>query len=79
MKNETKKPESIDLSRMTRVELEDEFIKLYTRCTLAEAKASLLLEEMRRTIQKRYGRSSEKGFPGQISLFDIINLNYSSP
>ena len=72
MKNETKKPESIDLSRMTRVELEDEFIKLYTRCTLAEAKASLLLEEIRRTIQKRYGRSSEKGFPGQISLFDII-------
>ena len=70
MKNATKKPECIDLSRMSRDELEDEFIKLYTRCSLAEAKTDRLLEEIRLAMQKRYGRSTEKDITGQLSLFD---------
>lgn len=70
MKNATKKPECIDLSRMSRAELEDEFIKLYTRCSLAEAKTDRLLEEIRLAMQKRYGRSTEKEIAGQLSLFD---------
>lgn len=78
MKNAAKKLESIDLSGMTRSELEDEFIKLYTRCSLAEAKADRFLEELRRAMQRRYGRSSEKGFPGQISLFDYYGIKNPS-
>ena len=77
MKNDVKKPESIDLSKMSRAELEDEFIKLYTRCSIAEAKADRFLEEMRLAMQKRYGRSSEKGFAGQLSLFDTVDNEHA--
>ena len=77
MKNDVKKPESIDLSKMSRAELEDEFIKLYTRCSIAEAKADRFLEEMRLAMQKRYGRSSEKGFAGQLSLFDPVDNEHA--
>ena len=66
----TKKDGRIDFSQMTRSELEDAYIKLYTRCSLAEAKADRLLEAIHLAMQKRHGRSSEKDFPGQLSLFD---------
>lgn len=39
MKKETEKIEQIDFSKLSRSELEDEFIKLYERCTVAEARA----------------------------------------
>ena len=77
MKNDVKMPESIDLSKMSRTELEDEFIKLYPRCSLAEARADRFLEEIRLAMQKRYGRSSEKGFTGQLSLFDTLDCGHS--
>ncbi len=73
MKNDAKKPSRIDLSSMSRTELEDEFIKLYTRCSIAEARADRFLEQIRLSMQRKYGRSSEKDFAGQLSIFDFID------
>lgn len=72
MNKDVKKPRVVDLSGMSRTELEDEYIKLYTRCTIAEAKADRFLEEIRRSRAKRYGSSSEKNFAGQLTIFDLL-------
>lgn len=74
-----KKPESIDLSKMSRSELEDEFIKLYTRCSLAEAKVDRFLEELRLGMSRRYGRSSEKDILGQLSFSDLMKSTDKEP
>ena len=78
MKKETEKIEQIDLSKLSRSELEDEFIKLYERCTAAEARAEHFLEEFRIAMQKRYGRSSEKEISGQITIAEYMEKEFGT-
>ena len=46
MGKEMKKPEIVDLFSMTRPELEDAYIKLYTKYAEAEAKLERFLQEI---------------------------------
>jgi hypothetical protein len=57
---------------------EDEFIKLYERCTAAEARAEHFLEEFRIAMQKRYGRSSEKEISGQITIAEYMEKEFGT-
>lgn len=79
MSNKLKKPTVVDLSKMSREELEDAYVQLYTRCAVAEAKADRFLEEYRLSQQRRFGRSSEQGVAGQYSLTDFMKSNHTQP
>ena len=69
MSNKLKKPKKvIDLSKMTREELEKGYMDLYTRCAIAEAKADRFLDEYRLAQARRFGKSSEKGIAGQMTI-----------
>ena len=73
MSNKLKKPKKvIDLSKMSRTELEKQYMELYTRCALAEAKADRFLEEYRLSQERRFGKSSEKGIAGQMTIADYM-------
>ena len=73
MSNKLKKPsKTIDLSKMSRSELENAYVELYTRCAVAEARADRFLEEYKIAQQKRFGRSSEKGITGQITIAEYL-------
>ena len=74
MSNKLRK-DHLNLSKYTRDELEDEFIKLYTRCLQAEAKADRYEENFKVSQQERFGRSSEKNIAGQMSLSDFDEFN----
>ena len=74
MSNKIKK-DVIDLSKYSRDELEEEYLKLYTRCAQAEAKADRMMEEFKIAQQKRFGKSSEKNIAGQMSLDDFNIFN----
>lgn len=74
MSNKLKK-DMIDLSKYSRDELEEEYLKLYMRCAKAEAKADRFLEEFKIAQQKRFGKSSEKNITGQMSLEDFNIFN----
>lgn len=69
------KEDVIDLSKFSRDELEEEYLKLYMRCAQAEAKADRFLEEFKIAQQKRFGKSSEKNITGQMSLDDFNFFN----
>jgi hypothetical protein len=57
---------------MSRTELEKGYMELYTRCALAEAKADRFLEEFRLSQERRFGKSSEKGIAGQMTIADYM-------
>ena len=79
MGKEMKKPEIVDLFSMTRPELEDAYIKLYTKYAEAEAKLERFLQEIRRSRTKCYGVSSEKNFTGQMTIFDLPGMKEENP
>ena len=73
MSNKLKKPKkTIDLSKMSRTELEHGYMELYTRCAIAEAKADRFLEEYRLSQERRFGKSSEKGIAGQMTIAEYM-------
>ncbi len=78
MNKGTEKIEQIDLSKLSRSELEDEFIKLYERCTAAEARAEHFMEEFRIAMQKRFGRSSEKEISDQITIAEYMKKEFGT-
>ena len=73
MSNKLKKPSKvIDLSKMSRAELEKGYMEIYTKWTIAEAKAERFLEEYRLSQERRFGRSSEKGIVGQMTIAEYM-------
>ena len=73
MSNKLKKPvKVIDLSKMSREELEKGYMDLYTRCAVAEAKADRFLDEYRLAQARRFGKSSEKGIVGQMTIAEYM-------
>ena len=79
MGTETKKPDIVDLFSMTRTELEEAYIKLYTKCAEAEAKLERFLQEIRRSRARHYGTSSEKNITGQMTIFDLPGMKEENP
>ena len=69
------KVEAVDLSKYSRSELEQEYMKLYIKCAQAEAKAERFLEDFKLAQDKRFGKSSEKNIEGQMSLSDFNIFN----
>ena len=63
----------IDLSSMSRTELEDAFAQLYIRYLSAEARAERFLEEFKISQAKHFDRSSERNILGQYSIYDYID------
>ena len=60
---------------MSRSELEKGYMELYTRCSIAEAKADRFLEEYRLAQARRFGKSSEKlAFCGEDTMLIDITL-----
>ena len=63
----------IDLSKMSRTELEDAYAQPYIRCLSAESRAERFLEEYKLSRDKYCGKSSEKNILGQYSIYDYID------
>ncbi len=66
---------SIDLSSLTREELEKQYIKLHSEYISMQAKAEWYEEQFRLSRQKRFGQSSEKDMAGQMSFDDLMLFN----
>ena len=66
---------NINLSSLSREELEQEYLKLHTEYTSAMAKAAWYEEQFRLSRQKRFGASSETGVSGQMSFEDLMLFN----
>ena len=65
----------IDLSNLSRKELEDAYIKLNIECESAKAKTDWYKEQYELSKSKLFGRSSEKNIPGQLSFDDLPLFN----
>ena len=68
----------IDLSAMSRQELESEYIQLNDRHTALKIEAEWLREQLKLSKSKMYGKSSEKGLLDdgvQLSLFNEVELH----
>ena len=65
----------IDLSNLSRKELEDAYVKLHIECESAKAKTDWYKEQYELSKSKLFGRSSEKNIPGQLSFDDLPLFN----
>lgn len=65
----------INLSSLSREELEKEYIKLQTDLAVAKAKLDKYEELYKLAQQRTFGRSSEKDVAGQLSLDDFMLFN----
>ena len=63
-----KEKTTLNLTKYTRSELENEYIKLETEKELLEARLKWFEEQHRLSMQKMYGSSSEKTNPDQLML-----------
>lgn len=72
MKNDKNR---IDLSKYSRSELEQEYIKLHSELLKEQAKVNWYVEQFTLSQQHRFGRSSEQHIEGQMSLDDINLFN----
>lgn len=64
-----------DLSVLSRKELEQQYIKLQTEYASVLAKIEWYQEQYRLARQRAYGRSSEQGIAGQMSLDEFMLFN----
>ena len=72
------KKEKIDLSVMSRHELEEEFVKVNDRAVALQAEVEWLREQLKLSKSKMFGSSSEKGLlpdGEQLSLFNEAELH----
>ena len=71
------KNRKIDLSNMTRHDLEEEFVKVNDRVMALQAEVNWLREQLKLSRSKKYGASSEKGLADgeQLSLFNEAELH----
>jgi len=65
----------IDLSSLSRSELEKAYVLLNEQLCSANAKISWYEEQYRLSKQRTFGKSSEKISPDQLSLYDLQLLN----
>ena len=65
----------IDLSALSRQDLERKYILLMTEYESSQAQIEWYKEQYRLSLQKRYGTSSEKNIVGQMSLSDLPLFN----
>ena len=68
----------IDLSAMSRQELESEYIQLNDRHTALKIEAEWLREQLKLSKSNMYGKSSEKGLLDdgvQLNLFNEVELH----
>ena len=66
---------SIDLSALSREELEKEYIKLHAEYESAMAKVNWYTEQYELSRARMFGRSSESGIAGQMSFEDLMLFN----
>ena len=65
----------IDLSNLSRKDLEDAYVKLYIECESAKAKTDWYKEQYELSKAKLFGKSSEKNIPGQMCWDDLPLFN----
>ncbi len=65
----------MDLSSLSREELEKEYIKLHTEYESAQALINWYVEQYKLSREKTFGRSSEAGIAGQMSFEDLMLFN----
>lgn len=65
----------VDLSNLSRKELEEAYVKLHIECESAKAKTDWYKEQYELSKAKLFGISSEKSIPGQLSFDDLPLFN----
>lgn len=65
----------IELSNLSRKELEEAYVKLHIECESAKAKTDWYKEQYELSKAKIFGTSSEKSIPGQLSFDDLPLFN----